>query len=174
MYWAFGSPWVQPQDKRSPCFIVAKFSPLIQIRSTDPSVSLPADFSPSTLFTASTVSAIGTWLIVTPTFWASSLRYPVTSLLMVSSPPHMYQLTVLPLAAARMASHAAVSADGCAEDARLAAAEAAGGSVAGGSLAGVPPAGLAPAGVPLAGVPLEHAAATTVRTINRAAYGALA
>jgi hypothetical protein len=43
---------------------VAKFSPLIQIRSTLPPASLPAAFSPSTLFTASAVSLIFTWFKV--------------------------------------------------------------------------------------------------------------
>ena len=49
-----------------PRFMAAKFSPLIQIRSTEPPSLRPAVFSASTRETASAVSASFTWRSVTP------------------------------------------------------------------------------------------------------------
>ncbi len=49
----------------SACLSERKFSPLIQITSTAPAAT-PASFSLSTWLTASTVSASGTRLSVTP------------------------------------------------------------------------------------------------------------
>ena len=83
-----------PHDHRLACTPVAKFSPLTQIASTEPSSVRPACTSPSTLLTASAVSVIFTWFRVTPTSASSSATYPVTKALTVSSPPYMYQLTV--------------------------------------------------------------------------------
>ncbi len=61
-----GSSWVNGPWSRPCSFIAAKFSPLIQIRSTVPPASRPAAFSAATRATASPVSVSLTWTSPTP------------------------------------------------------------------------------------------------------------
>ena len=66
-YSQFGSFSAQLGARRSePRFMAAKFSPLIQMRSIEPSSSRPAVFSASTVATAEAVSSSFTCLSVTP------------------------------------------------------------------------------------------------------------
>ena len=102
---ALGRSLTKPHSHRSACLPVAKFSPLIQMASTEPSVVLPACFSPRTLFTASTVSPTFTWFKVMPYFSFNVVATnPVAKALIVSDPPYMYQLTVWPRASAAIAA----------------------------------------------------------------------
>ena len=58
-HWKLGSCWANGADSKPSRFMAAKFSPLIQIRSTVPSVALrPACFSARTRLTTSAASLI--------------------------------------------------------------------------------------------------------------------
>ncbi|EWS62473.1 hypothetical protein Y695_04300 [Hydrogenophaga sp. T4] len=56
----------QGPNSRPPCFRLRKFSPLTQIRSTEPSVRRPAATSVCTRLTTSAASVTLTWRSSTP------------------------------------------------------------------------------------------------------------
>ncbi len=68
----FGSDSAKGPNSRPSRFIVRKFSPLIQTRSTEPSRERPACFSARTRFTTSAVSAIFTCSSFTPWRFSTS------------------------------------------------------------------------------------------------------
>ena len=85
---ALGSSGVTGPNSRPCCFMVRKFGPFSQIRSTVPSLLRPAVFSATTRVTASAVSLSRTCTTLTP--WRALTCSPAQAMkaLVCSSPAH--------------------------------------------------------------------------------------
>ena len=109
----FGSSEVTGPYNRPCSFIDRKLGPLIQTRSTVPSLWRPAVFSAMTRVTASAVSFRRTWTTLTPKCAFSSSPAQVMKAFVFSSPAQALKYTVWPFALASTCSHSAVV---CASD----------------------------------------------------------